>query len=225
MLLFNLLVIIGMAWQLFNSPAWKWAPDRPASPAVRGILIAVLLILSLLKLAWIYSLQLLALKLLDRPRPAGLKAAFGAVGGILLVMSGAGWVSSLGEAQHAFVFTMFSVFEFVALTAVIATAIALIVGAGHSEDVRIRKAVSAFGWIYLGLFSSFINFLATLGVRARHGPRAGKRRPGKSLSPPGAFYPSTSKAEGKSQFLAPTCPRPRWNIPSGPTRPDTMTSP
>jgi len=162
MLLFNLLIILGLVWQFLNSSAWKSTPDRPASPAAMWILIAVLLVLGFLKLCWIYSLELLALRLLARPRPAGMKAAFGAAGGLLLVVAGAGWAPFLGEPRYAFISAVFSVFEFVVLTVVIATAIALIYGARRCKDVRTRKAVSAFGMIYFVLFMGSLVFLVAL---------------------------------------------------------------
>jgi len=167
MLLFNLLVILGLAWQFLNSSVWKSASDRPASPAANWILIAVLLALGLLKLGWIYSLELLAEKLLDSPRRAGMKAVFFAAGGLLIVVAGAGWASFLGEARLAFAFAAFSVFEVAALTVVIATAIGLVYGAGRREDVRARKAVSTFGMIYAVLFAGSLIFVLAQWGRAQ----------------------------------------------------------
>jgi DNA-binding CsgD family transcriptional regulator len=168
-LLFNLLVILGLAGQFLDSSAWKSAPDLAASAAAKGIMIVILLVLGLLKVGWTYSLELLALRLLDRPRPAGMKAAFGAAGGLLIVVAGAWWAPFLGEARFPFVSTAFSVFEFVVLAVVIATAIGLIYRARNCKDVPTRKAVSAFGLIYLVLFTASLVFVVAKGGQA---PRA-----------------------------------------------------
>jgi DNA-binding CsgD family transcriptional regulator len=166
MLLFNLLVILGLAWQFLNAYAWKGAPDRPASPPVKGILIGALLVLGLLKLGWIYSFELLAMRVLDRASPASMKSVFGAAGGLLIIVTGAGWAPFLGEARLTFVFAAFLVLEYIVLTAVIATAVVLIFGARRYIDTRTRKAVFILGTIYFVLFMGSLVFLVVRGDQA-----------------------------------------------------------
>ena len=163
MLFFNLLVIIGLAWQFLSASVRGGPFDRQASLQAMEISMGALLILGLLKLGWVYSFELLALSLLDRPTPAGLKALFGACGGLLLLVAAAGWAPFIAEKRFAFIFTTFAVLEYVIMVAVIASAVWLICGARRCEDSRTRKAVRALGTIYLVLFAGSLIFLAVTG--------------------------------------------------------------
>ncbi len=166
-LLFNLLVILGLAWQILSAAVWKGAPDRPASPPGMEVLVAVLLVLGLLKLGWAYSFMKLALRLLDRTGPAVLKALFGTAGGGLVVLAGSAWAPFLGEARHAFVGTVFLVLEYAVLAVVIVTAVVLMIGAGRYENIRERRAAAVLGGIYFVLFTGSLVFIATAGNGAR----------------------------------------------------------
>jgi DNA-binding CsgD family transcriptional regulator len=166
MLLFNLLVILGLAWEFLNSSVWGGALDRQASLPAKEILIGALLILGLLKLGWVYSFELLALSLLDRANPAGMKSVFGAAGGLLLLVAGAAWAPFFPEQRFAFISTTFAVLEYVVIVAVIATAVWLIYTARRCGDIRTRKAVRALGTIYFVLFSGSLMLLVVTGNQA-----------------------------------------------------------
>ena len=163
MLLFNLLVILGLAWQFLSASVGGGPLDRGASFPATEISMGALLILGLLKLGWVYSWELLALRLLDRPTPAGLKALFGACGVLLLLVAVAGWAPLTGKQGFAFVFEAFGILEYAIMVAVIASAVWLILGARRGEDIRARKAVLALGAIYLVLFSGSLVFLVLTG--------------------------------------------------------------
>jgi DNA-binding CsgD family transcriptional regulator len=174
MLLFNLLVILGLAWRFLNLSYLSGGPDRPASSPSTGLLLAALLVLGLLKLAWAYSFQVLALELLESRNQAGLKAAFGVAAGLLIIMTGAGWAPFLGEARLTFVFAAFLVLEYIVMTVVIGTSVVLIFGARRHDDGRARKAGSVLGAIYFALFTGSLVFLAvggngTPGARETYG--------------------------------------------------------
>jgi len=148
LLLYNLMVILGLAWEFVRMNL----PGATSERFAFYLLIAILLALGYLKIIWVYTLIVLSKKILDRPVPPRLKPVFLALGGLLTFLAGAAAAPFVGSRLANAIVSVFSGLEYPLVAAVMGIGISLTIGAKKPTDERVRNAAVSLGLILFVLF-------------------------------------------------------------------------
>jgi len=150
LLLYNLLVILGLAWEFIRGNLPGAGPGRSGL----SFLIVILLALGYLKILWVYSLMVVSGKVFDRPIPARTRTICLVLGGLMTLLGGAALAPSAGSRLAGFIAAAFGWLEYPFFAAVVGIGIFLALGARRLPPGRVRRAAISLSLILLVFFSA-----------------------------------------------------------------------